>query len=134
VVAPALTVLFDFAQSAPIEATSTSTPLPTRTHPTVTHRREARRGSVQSTQAQLQQPNPDSLSTLRARPPLRETPVYRLTATSSGRPDADPTEDRVGWGESTPPVRTVSGTVLAAARQISIGRVPHGHERDRDVR
>jgi hypothetical protein len=68
------------------------------------------------------------------RPPLRETTVYRLTASDNNRPDADPSEDKLGWSEPAPAVRTVSSTVLAAAGQIRINRIPHGRDHDRDDR
>jgi hypothetical protein len=56
-----------------------------------------------------------------------------MTATANSHPDAEPGEmDRGGWKDSGPPVRTVSSVVFATVRQIPVGRIPRGRDRDHD--
>ena len=129
ILSPALTILLDFTHSAPIE-TAVAVHAPALA--AAAHHRYARHASNPGTASRAQ--NQDSLTRLRMRPALRETPVYRLTASDNNRPDADPSEENIRWNEPAPPVRTVSGTLLSAARQISISRMPRGREHDRDVR
>jgi hypothetical protein len=127
VLAPALTILLDFARSTAIE---TAAALQTPAHTVAAHHRGAHRASNPGAAAEPQ--NQDSLTSLRVRPPLKETSVYRLTASDNNRPDADPTEDKLGWSEPAPRVRTVSSTVLSAAGQIPISKIPHRNDHDRD--
>src|SRR5262249_33877086 len=98
------------------------------------HHRSARRAASNIPEAVAPQQDQDSLTNLHVRAPLRETPVYRMIASDNIRPDADPSLDAISWSEPTTPVRTVSGTLLTAARQISVTRIPHGREHDREER
>ncbi len=134
VVSPALTILLDFARSAPIVAAAAASAVHTPVHAVAAHHRVAHHAFSLSTAEQPQNEDQDSLTGLRVRPPLKETSIYRLTASDNNRPDADPSEEKLGWNEPAPAVRTVSGTVLATASQIPINRVPRGRDHDRDDR
>jgi beta-lactamase regulating signal transducer with metallopeptidase domain len=131
VLSPALTILLDFARSAPMESVAL---VHTPAHTVAAHHRAARRASSPSIAEQPQNGDQDSLTGLRVRPALRETSAYRLTASDNNRPDADPSEDKLGWSEPAPAVRTVSGTILATAGQIPISKIPHRNDHDRDDR
>jgi hypothetical protein len=125
---PALNVLLDFARPNLVQAasqpqTSPSAP-PARRH-------TARRPS--SIPAATSPANQDSLTSLRARPSVRETPVYPLTASAYSRPDAElDDKDKTGWTPPGPPVRTVSSVILTNIPQIPVGRYPRGRDRDHD--
>ncbi|HEY6306414.1 MAG TPA: M56 family metallopeptidase [Candidatus Angelobacter sp.] len=126
VMASELKIFLDFTSPAPVEAASRA---PTAAPAASAHVRSRRHGAPSPRQAKVE----DSLTRLRVRPSLRETPAYSLTAGRNSRLDAEPGDpDRQGWNESAPPVRTVTSDVLSAARQIPIGRLPRRNDHDHD--
>lgn len=124
--APALTVFLRFSQTGEFQ---TFVPLPAQTaasparSPHRMHRREI-----------AQQQSQDTLTTLRVKKYVPETPVY--TMTSSDRPSAGGEVDRdaPAWKESSQPVRlpSVSSVVLSTMGQIPIANRRGGHGRDSD--
>ena len=126
ILAPALTILLDFAR--PVRE-QTGAPLPAQT--AAERARNTRRAHRHEP---VQPPNQDSLTSLRMQPALRETPVYTLTVSGNGR-DVEPGDpDTPAWRESNPSARhpTVSSVVLSTLGQIVGARIPRGREHDRD--
>lgn len=124
--APALTVLLRFSQTKEFQ---TSVPLPAQTAASPArgfhraHRRET-----------TQQQSHDTLTTLRVKQYVPETPVY--TMISSDRPSAGGEVDRdaPAWRESSQQVQlpSVSSVVLSTVGQIPIASRRGGHGRDSD--
>jgi beta-lactamase regulating signal transducer with metallopeptidase domain len=124
---PALNVLLDFAPANVVESASQTQALPAAPR---AHHRPRKAATLD---AQKLAPSEDSLTKLRARSTIGETPAYTLVASAYNRPDAEPDDmDRPGWKASGPPVRTVTSVVFATIRQIPINRIPRPRDRDHD--
>jgi beta-lactamase regulating signal transducer with metallopeptidase domain len=122
---PAITVPLSFA--APIEEQASSrAPVPTRAGRS--RQQPHNRGGAQG-------PTADSLTTLRARTVVPETPAYSMTSRSNSRPGSERAEaDSPAWRETPPAVQypSVSSIVRSTLGEIATRGVHGGHDHDRD--
>ncbi len=123
---PAITVPLGFA--APIEEQASSrAPVPTKAG--------RNRQQPHNRGATTQGPTADSLTTLRARTVVPETPAYSMTSRSNSRPGSERTEaDSPAWRETAPAVQypSVSSIVRSTLGEIATRGVHGGRDHDRD--
>ncbi|MGZ4888922.1 MAG: M56 family metallopeptidase [Candidatus Angelobacter sp.] len=77
----------------------------------------------------------DSLTTLRTRPYVLETPAYTMTSSTTSRPGAERTDqDSPAWRETQPAIQypSVSSVIRSTLGEIAARGVHGGHGRDRD--
>jgi beta-lactamase regulating signal transducer with metallopeptidase domain len=132
ILSPALNILLDFSGPVPRDASS---PLKAPESAVAVHHRHLRHARNSNSSVLPQPQNQDSLTSLRVQPLVRESSVYRRTASDISRPDAAPGElDKRGWNETVAPPRTVSSILLSTVTQIPVGKPPRKNDHDRDDR
>jgi hypothetical protein len=125
VLAPALTILFHFSRAD--EAQALVQP-PVQARVVQSHNvRSAHRREVAQPQSQ------DTLTTLRTRPYVPETPAYTMTSGNSRSGGTGVDQESPVWKESNPSVQfpSVSNVVLTTLGQIAVS-TRRGHGRDSD--
>jgi beta-lactamase regulating signal transducer with metallopeptidase domain len=125
VLAPALTILFHFSKAdeakALVQQSMQARAVQSR-NVRSSHRREV-----------APPPSPDTLTTLRTRPYVPETPAYTMTSGNSRSGGTGVDQESPVWKESNPSVQfpSVSNVVLTTLGQIAVS-TRHGHGRDSD--
>lgn len=124
--APALTVLFRFSQTGEPHASVQQPVHAAGVQARSAHRMNRREGSPQ--------PSQDTLTTLRTKPYVAETPAYTMTSSTSRSGGAEVDRDAPAWKESNPAVRmpSVSQVVLSTLGQIAISTRRGGRDHDSD--
>jgi beta-lactamase regulating signal transducer with metallopeptidase domain len=125
VLAPAFTILFHFSRAD--EAQALVQP-PVQARVVQSHNvRSAHRREVAQPQSQ------DTLTTLRTRPYVPETPAYTMTSGNSRSGGTGVDQESPVWKESNPSVQfpSVSNVVLTTLGQIAVS-TRRGHGRDSD--
>ncbi|HKV92423.1 MAG TPA: M56 family metallopeptidase [Candidatus Angelobacter sp.] len=127
VMAPALTVLFHFSQADETRALVQQ--------PVKTAGLQARKAHhAQRREGERQPQSQDTLTTLRTRPYVPETPAYTMTSGNSRSGGTGVDQDSPVWKESRPTVQfpSVSNVVLTTLGQIAVSTRRGGHGRDSD--
>lgn len=124
--APALTLLFRFSHSGESQ-TSRSLPVQTAVTPDRKPHRTPHRAATQ-------QPSADTLTTLRVKQYVPETPAYTMTSSTRPSGGGDVDRDAPAWKESSQPVRlpSVSSVVLSTIGQIPVTTRRGGRDHDSD--
>jgi beta-lactamase regulating signal transducer with metallopeptidase domain len=125
IAAPAMEIDFGFAE--PLLERPSNSPLQTAADHSRNSRHSPRRASTHEARK-------NSLTALRTRPYVSETPAYTMTSKSS-RPDSGRADQEApAWRESQPMIQhpSVSSIVRTTLGEIAARGVHGGHDRDRD--
>jgi hypothetical protein len=127
VLAPFMALSFGFAEPL-VERVSGQLQVKAAVEHSRNSRQTARRAAVQTVPK-------DSLTTLRTRPYVPETPAYAMTSSSgSSGGSAAPEGESPAWRESQPAIQhpSVSSVIRATLGEIAARGTRPGHDRDRD--
>ena len=122
---PALTILFHFSQSDELQ---TSGPPATQSAGIRAHRPHHTQNP-----AAMQQQSQDTLTSMRVKQYVPETPVYTMTSSTRPSGSGEVDRDAPAWRESSQPVRlpSISSVVVSTVSRIPIP-TRRGHDHDSD--